>query len=169
MKRRVVTRGNREPARANGRIVCQRPDGHEVPQSFYWFPITPKKIRQAAPRIVEALDPERIILFGSFAHGKPTFDSDVDLFVVMESKVDPHERFRQVSALLYLRPFSEDIVVRTPAELEERPEVGNSFFREIVGKGIVLYERPSRRRVDQECGHLSRMHARALQRLKLEV
>jgi hypothetical protein len=123
VKRRAVTRGNREPARANGRIVCQRPDRHEVPQSFYWFPITPKKIRQAARR----------------------------------------------SALLYPRPFPVDIVVRTSAAHEESLEVGDSFFREIVGKGSVLHERPSRRRVDQECGHLSRMHARALQRLKLEV
>ena len=125
-------------------IRGQRQDGSQAPKSFYWFPITSRKIRQAAQRIADALDPEKIILFGSFAYGKPTLDSDVDLFVVMESNVNPHERFRQVSALLYPRPFPVDIIVRTPAELHERLEMRDCFFREITEKGIVLYERPCR-------------------------
>lgn len=138
--------------RASRRIRRQRRNGYPVPDYWYWFPITAKKIRQAARKIAAALRPDKIILFGSFAYGKPTPDSDVDLLIVMESNVHPHERFRQVSELLYPRPFPVDIIVRTPAELRERLALGDCFFREITQKGIVLYERPSRRRLGEKGG-----------------
>lgn len=84
--------------------------------------------------------PEKIILFGSFAYGKPTPDSDVDLLIIMNSDLRPHARVVQISEILNPRPFPVDIVVRTPAEVEERLRVGDCFFQEIVSKGKVLYE-----------------------------
>jgi len=115
-----------------------------VPRSFYWWPITDAKIRRAARRIVDAVHPEKIILFGSFAYGKPTLDSDVDLLVIMESNLRPHARAVQVLEILYPRPFPVDIIVRTPAEVEERLLIGDCFFQEIMSEGKVLYERRSR-------------------------
>jgi predicted nucleotidyltransferase len=115
-----------------------------VPRSFYWWPITQAKIRKAARKIAEAVHPEKIILFGSFAYGKPTPDSDVDLLVIMESDLRPHARTVQVSEILYPRPFPVDIIVRTPEEIRERLEIGDCFFREILSRGKVLYERRSR-------------------------
>ena len=114
-----------------------------APRSFYWWPITDAKIRRAARKIVDAVHPEKIILFGSFAYGKPTLDSDVDLLVIMESQLRPHARAIQISEILDPRPFPVDIIVRTPAEIDERLRIGDCFIREIVNKGKVLYERQS--------------------------
>ena len=135
----------------SNRVVVRRPARkHKVPSSYYWWPITGAKIRKAAQKIADAVRPEKIILFGSFAYGSPTPDSDVDLLVIMESKLRPHARSVQVSEVLDPRPFPVDIIVRTPAEIEERLRVGDCFMREIVSKGKVLYERSARRRVGKE-------------------
>lgn len=116
-----------------------------APASFYWWPITEAKIRRAAQKLVDELKPEKIILFGSFAYGRPTIDSDVDLLIIMRSNLRPYDRIRQVSALLDPRPFPVDIIVRTPAEIAERLKIKDCFIEEIVTKGKVLYERSSRR------------------------
>jgi len=116
-----------------------------APASFYWWPITAAKIRHAAQKLVDELQPEKIILFGSFAYGHPTIDSDVDLLIIMHSKSRPVDRIRQASAVLDPRPFPVDIIVRTPAEIAERLRIKDCFIEEIVTKGKVLYERPSRR------------------------
>ncbi len=144
MKKSELTRDKHRPLPARGRIRSQKRNGYTIPTAFYWFPITPKKIRQAAQKIVDVVHPEKIILFGSFAYGKPTLDSDVDLLVVMESQESIHARMVQISKILSPRPFPLDILVRTPAELGERLEIGDCFFREIVDKGVVLYERVPR-------------------------
>jgi len=113
--------------------------------SYYWWPITHAKIERAARKIVEAVNPEKIILFGSFAHGKATPDSDVDLLVIVESDRNPHARSAQISEILYPRPFPVDIIVRTPTEVNERLEMGDCFFHEIMNKGKILYDRTGRR------------------------
>lgn len=112
-----------------------------APKEWYWLPITAPQIRAAARKIARELNPEKIILFGSYAYGKPTVDSDVDLFVVMESNERWTKRHIQVSRVLSPRPFPVDIIVRTPNELKKRLELGDCFIQEIVDKGIVLYER----------------------------
>lgn len=108
------------------------------------FPPVAETLPQAVERIVSALKPEKIILFGSYAYGNPTHDSDVDLLVVMETKGNYKESYRAVSMLLYPRQFPVDIIVKTPKEVEEAMKGGkdNGFFiREIVRKGKVLYDR----------------------------
>ncbi len=95
----------------------------------------------AVERIVEELQPEKIILFGSYAHGTPTPDSDVDLLVIMETDAPSKERSWAVSRLLLPRPFPVDILVRTPQEIERALARGDFFIREIITHGRVLYER----------------------------
>ena len=95
----------------------------------------------AVKRIAEELDPDRIILFGSFAHGTATPDSDVDLLVIMETDATSPERSWSVSRLLIPRPFPVDIIVKTPAEIERALAKGDFFVREILARGRVLYER----------------------------
>jgi len=97
----------------------------------------PKAVR----RIARVLRPQKIILFGSYAYGNPTPDSDVDLLVVMETKASRKERFLAVSRLLRPRPFAVDIIVRTPQEIKTAIESGNFFIKEIYTQGKVLYER----------------------------
>ena len=123
--------------------IKQRKGTRHIPQSCYWWPITEEKIREAIQRIVQVVHPEKVILFGSFAYGHPTPDSDVDLLVIMESRQNAHARSTQISEILYPRPFPVDLVVRTPQEIAERLALGDCFFQEIMTKGQVLYERPS--------------------------
>jgi predicted nucleotidyltransferase len=110
-------------------------------------PQVEERIAIVTERIVEALDPQRIILFGSYARGESNPDSDVDLLVVMESDERPAARAARVSRLLRPRPFPMDIMVRTPAEIERRLEIGDYFIQEIVEQGRVLYDRRISERV----------------------
>lgn len=136
-----MARSNAKRPRKHQRIT--RGQSKRTPR-FYWLPITEDKIRQAVQKIVDAVHPDKVILFGSYAYGTPNDDSDVDLFVVMESNQSIRARTIQLSEILYPRPFPLDIITRTPAELKERLEIGDCFFKEIVTKGKVLYERVSR-------------------------
>jgi predicted nucleotidyltransferase len=105
------------------------------------FPTADEKtLRQAVRRIAKALQPEKIILFGSYAYGDPTPDSDVDLLVILETSGPPAERYLTVSRLLRPRPFPVDILVKTPEEIQEALGRNDCFIREILTDGLVLYE-----------------------------
>ncbi|MBV6451941.1 MAG: hypothetical protein MHPDNHAH_02689 [Anaerolineales bacterium] len=108
------------------------------------FPSVAKTLPHAVKRIVTALKPEKIILFGSYAEGNATHDSDVDLLVIMNNGRNSKENHRAISMLLYPRQFPVDIIVKTPEEVRAaiRGGVNNGFFiREIMKKGKVLYDR----------------------------
>ena len=108
------------------------------------FPPVAETLPQAIERIVLTLKPEKIVLFGSYADGNPTHDSDVDLLIILNTNGNRKEKHRAVSMLLYPRQFPVDIIVKTPKEVEEAMKGGkdNSFFiREIMKKGKVLYDR----------------------------
>lgn len=100
-----------------------------------------KSLRPAIQKIVDELKPEKVILFGSYAYGKPTPHSDVDLLVVLKTNASLKERSWQVSRLLLPRPFPVDILVKTPREIEKALKSGDFFLREILTRGKVLYER----------------------------
>lgn len=102
-----------------------------------------KTLPRAVERLVSELNPEKIILFGSYAYGTPTPDSDVDLLIVMKTRARYIDRYIAVSNILYPREFPVDILVKTPAEIrKEQKKKANFFLREILTKGKVLYERP---------------------------
>jgi len=109
------------------------------------FPPVSETLPQAVKKIAETLKPEKIILFGSYAYGNPTPDSDVDLLVIMKTNATQKERYLSVARLLRPRQFPVDIIVRTPKEVERALKTKGYFFiREIVTKGKVLYERRKR-------------------------
>ena len=99
-----------------------------------------RAIRAVVQQIAEKFQPEKIILFGSYAYGQPRPESDVDLLVVMETPLRLRQQRLEISRALSPRPFPLDIVVRTPKELEERVALGDLFLREIIDQGKVLYE-----------------------------
>ncbi len=82
-----------------------------------------------------------VVLFGSYAYGIPTVDSDVDLLVIMDTDVPRKERSWLVSRLLIPRPFPVDILVKTPEEIETALAGRDFFIQEIMARGKVLYER----------------------------
>ncbi|MBI1878820.1 MAG: HEPN domain-containing protein [Chloroflexi bacterium] len=96
-------------------------------------------IQNVVDHIVQTFDPEKIILFGSYAYGEPKPWSDVDLLVVMETD-RPRQKQKEINQSL-LPPFSLDILVWTPQEIAQRIPLGDFFLREIVTKGKILYER----------------------------
>jgi uncharacterized protein len=96
-------------------------------------------IRRFARRIAEKFHPEKIILFGSFAYGKPHEWSDVDLLVVMPAREELTKAAR--IELAFEPVFPLDLLVRTPQRLRRRLAEGDSFLQEVVSKGIVLYEK----------------------------
>jgi len=95
-------------------------------------------IRRYARQIATAFRPEKIILFGSHAYGRPHADSDVDLLVVMPAANELDQGVRIRWALP--APFPMDLVVYRPANLKRRLKNGDSFLKEIVSKGKVLYD-----------------------------
>lgn len=96
---------------------------------------------KAVERIAHKLNPLKIILFGSYAYGTPTPDSDVDLLVVWGMQnICETERHWAVSQLLAPRPFPVDILTKTPAEINNYLARRNIFFEEVIKKGKTLYE-----------------------------
>jgi predicted nucleotidyltransferase len=100
-------------------------------------------IRRFARQVAERFQPEKIILFGSYAYGTPHADSDVDILVVMPARNQLDQAVRICDEVEYNFPL--DLIVRTPKEMKWRLEEGESFLREIVAKGKVLYETNDRR------------------------
>src|SRR5437867_8423741 len=100
-------------------------------------------IRCFARRVAEQFQPNKIILFGSHAYGRPHADSDVDILVVMPARneIDQSIRIRWAVPA----PFPMDLLVRTPRNLQWRLEEGDWFLREVVSRGKVLYEKANRR------------------------
>jgi len=134
-------------------MVIQTPIAPKDKSIPEWYtPITPKLLRQITQRIVEEFQPERIVLFGSYAYGKPTIHSDLDILVIsnrMRNKSVIH-RDRCVAeiahaALVTGQSIGMDILVRSPSELAHRLRIGDPFFRTVALKGTVLYRREGSR------------------------
>ena len=106
-------------------------------------PVTREALNKVIHQIVEGVQPEKVILFGSYGYGSPTNDSDVDLLVILETSDRPADRYLAISRLIRPRPFPLDILVKTPAEITQALEKGDFFIQEIVMKGQTLYERPN--------------------------
>jgi predicted nucleotidyltransferase len=98
-----------------------------------------KHIKDLCEQIVRAVQPQKIILFGSQAYGTPHEDSDVDLLVIMPFQISPHRQAFNIRMQVET-PLALDLLVRTPEVVEERIKLGDSFLREIVEQGQVIYE-----------------------------
>ncbi len=96
-------------------------------------------IDRAARQIAERFSPKQIVLFGSYARGQATPDSDVDLLVLMDTSLRPVDQAVEIRGAVQF-PFPVDLLVRTPGQIEERLSLGDSFIQEILAEGIVLYE-----------------------------
>ena len=100
-----------------------------------------KKIKKAVHKIVRNYKPQKIILFGSYAWGKPTENSDVDLLVVKNSKKRKSERAAEIRRKIFPTDIPLDILVYTPKEIERRLAMKDFFFEDILTKGRSLYEK----------------------------
>jgi len=91
--------------------------------------------------IVGQFAPERIILFGSCARGTVTFDSDLDILVVMRVEGSERAKANEIDLALADRTVPLDLVVVTPEQFERQKNALGTIVREAVLEGRVLYER----------------------------
>lgn len=106
--------------------------------------ITPELIDYIVEKIVREIQPEKIILYGSYARGDFHEDSDIDLFIVKDCEESSRMVRRKVDALLAGRLFPVDLRVRKPSEVEWNFRVQNPFYLYHIFKdGKVLYDKAS--------------------------
>jgi predicted nucleotidyltransferase len=94
------------------------------------------------------LNPYLVLLFGSYAYGTPHIDSDLDIIVVLNDNTMPVTFKEKQSLYLKVSPYTRPVAKQIPVDLivytipmyEHFKETKNSFSKEIIQKGIVLYE-----------------------------
>lgn len=114
-----------------------------LPRWYRGADVPMSAIRRFAREVAEKFQPDKIILFGSYAYGTPHADSDVDILVIMPCRngIDQACRIDRVTD----PPFPLDLIVRSPKTMAWRLKEGDWFLREIVAKGKVLYEKANQR------------------------
>lgn len=107
--------------------------------------ITPELIDYIVEKIVREIQPEKIILYGSYARGDFHKDSDLDLFIIKDGEESSRMMGRKVDGLFDGRLFSLDIRVRKPSEVEWNFRAKNPFYLYHIFKdGKVLYDKNRR-------------------------
>ena len=102
---------------------------------------TQAHLDEAVRRIVAAVDPERIIVFGSFARGEARPGSDLDLLVVLKFEGSHHRKMGEVGALLSGLDVPKDVLVVTPADVERSMDRWDSVIKTACVEGITVYAR----------------------------
>ncbi len=103
--------------------------------------ISEEIIQSIVDDIVKKCKPLKVILFGSYARGNPTEDSDLDLFIVSNWRVSWAEKVRRVRRAISASGLSLDVVVRSPAQVRRSLAGRDWFVQEVFEQGRVLYER----------------------------
>ncbi len=98
-----------------------------------------EKIKEITNKIVGEFQPEKIILFGSYAWGEPNQDSDLDLFIIKNTNEERRDRQLKVRRLFLNFDMPADVLVYTPQEIKNRIDKGDFFIIDIINKGKVLY------------------------------
>lgn len=105
------------------------------------LPVRKSLLNTIVNRLKKNLDVVKVILFGSYASGRSTKDSDLDLLIIINTKEKWIKRYTIVSELLEPRKIPMDIIVKTPEEIKDRIKKFDPFIRNILKTGKVLYEK----------------------------
>jgi uncharacterized protein len=100
-----------------------------------------EEITRMVKRIVEQFDPQKIILFGSYARGTVGPDSDVDLLIIMSIIGSKRKTAISIDLALADRRLPLDIIVATPEEVERNRDAIGTIIRPALLEGKVVYER----------------------------
>lgn len=100
-----------------------------------------EQLRRITERIVAAVSPQRVVLFGSYASGAPHEESDLNLCVVVPEAGDWLYRAHELRKLVRVSEVALAPLVLTPAELEDLRQAGNPLLAEVLAEGKVVYER----------------------------
>jgi predicted nucleotidyltransferase len=103
--------------------------------------ITPEKVQTAIQKIIEVSKPRKLILFGSYVHGKTHSNSDLDILVVTGDEIEnPRKESVRIRCALKGIIMSMDILVVSENELEELASMPGLIYREAIRNGTVVYE-----------------------------
>jgi predicted nucleotidyltransferase len=106
------------------------------------LPLTERLLREIRKRIVDAFAPEQVILFGSYAEGRATADSDLDLLVVTEWPVSRKERLARTQDLFRDMPLPVQVITISRVEFEETRDIIGGIAYPASKYGRVIYEKP---------------------------
>ncbi|MBV5338463.1 MAG: nucleotidyltransferase domain-containing protein [Deltaproteobacteria bacterium] len=109
-------------------------------QQQYGELIASETIDAVAKAIAENFHPEKIVLFGSYATGSPTPDSDLDFLVVMDTDQPRNKRSLPIRLMFNPVPCAMDILVYTPEEIKKWNGATNHIVTEAFLDGRVLYD-----------------------------
>lgn len=98
------------------------------------------KLKEITEKIVKEYQPEKIILFGSWAWGEPHENSDLDIFIVKTTNTPSLKRIEELDRLFSRRELPMDFLVYTPEQVERRMTMGDLFVKDILENGKVLYD-----------------------------
>jgi len=99
------------------------------------------KINDIVSRIATNFNPDKIILFGSYANGNPDNDSDLDLLIIKDTDLPRHRRSFDIQKLLIGSMIPMDILVYTNQEFEQEKNEKYSFLNSAIKSSKILYER----------------------------
>lgn len=100
----------------------------------------PPYLNEVVDRIARKFNPVRIILFGSWARGEATKDSDLDLLVVLTKVEHKRKAAIQIGNTLSNLPISKDIIVTTPEEIAKYGRTVGNILRPALEEGKIIYE-----------------------------
>jgi len=99
------------------------------------------KINEVVSRIAEKFNPFKIILFGSYANGNPTENSDLDLLIIQDTNLPMHKRGMDIRLSLIGTMIPMDILIFTRLEFNEQMSDSFSFINTALKNSKILYER----------------------------
>ena len=100
----------------------------------------PEAVQEIIDRIVEGYDPERIIIFGSYARGDASPGSDLDVLVIKETPERETSRRIALSRLIGPRRLGVDLIAKTPDEVRYMLDRRSLFMHTIMDEGVVVHE-----------------------------
>jgi uncharacterized protein len=103
--------------------------------------VTRSKISEIVDKIVINYQPDKIILFGSYAKRSANDESDVDFIIVKNTNKPKHKRGGDVRRHLLGSLVSIDLKIYTPSEFEEEKGQEYSFLNSALENSEIVYER----------------------------
>ena len=103
--------------------------------------IEKKQIDNITKKIIQKTNPYKIILYGSYAKGNYTKDSDIDLIIIKDSDLPRHKRGLEIRRLFYGMLIPLDLKVYTPDEYKKEIKNEYSFLNSVIQESKTLYDR----------------------------
>ncbi len=100
-----------------------------------------RKLHKCSEEISEEMGIDKVILFGSYVRNDITKDSDIDVLVIGKKK---DRNIRTKIAIMFHKAIPKkpmDVLLKTKEDIDKRLEIGDSFIKNIIEKGVMIYER----------------------------